>query len=101
MTNGGWAASAATIVSLYEGNPTAGGTLLASATVPALAIGGSVEVALPWTPATGDHDLWLVVDSTDVVAESDETNNTHEEQVSVLEPPTLVLVSCVGHRHPW
>ena len=63
IVNRGLAASGATTVSLYDGDPAAGGTLLVQGSLPALAIGQSTTVSLPWTPElAGRYALYVVVD---------------------------------------
>ncbi|MBI1338464.1 MAG: hypothetical protein GC164_16095 [Phycisphaera sp.] len=91
ILNEGWTASTATTVSFFEGDPNSGGMLVTSEALSALAVGESTEVVLAWTPTTGSHNLWVVVDPADSVAEADEANNAYSQQVPVLDPPTLVL----------
>jgi alpha-tubulin suppressor-like RCC1 family protein len=92
VVNRGLIASEATTVSLYHGDPTAGGTHLLSEPLPALAVGEAVTVRLPWTPAVvANYALFVVVDDQAQVAELHEDNNTAQITVGVLAIPTIAL----------
>jgi hypothetical protein len=91
VTNNGLAASPASTVKVYDGDPALGGTLIGSAVVSALGIGQSTAATVPWTPTTGTHQLYVVVDPDMLVAELDETNNTAVYTAVVLPPPMLSL----------
>jgi hypothetical protein len=75
--NAGAAASGATTVVFYEGNPSAGGVLLGTVAVGTLQPGEYKDVTLTPVPnLTGTADLYAVVDSGNQIAECRETNNT-------------------------
>ncbi|HEU4686718.1 MAG TPA: FG-GAP-like repeat-containing protein, partial [Vicinamibacterales bacterium] len=64
-------------VSFYDGSPTAGGLLLGSAAIPALAMGAFADVQLNGiTSVSPNGTLFAVVDPTNRVTECDELNNT-------------------------
>lgn len=64
-------------VAFYRGDPAAGGTLIGTKqTSRALAPGESEDVSVTWSnPPIGVHSIFAVVDPSNLVAESDETNN--------------------------
>ena len=73
------------MISLYNGNPQAGGALIADVPVPALAPGAQLTSEYDWNVpgAEGQYDLYLVVDSPSVFSEWDETNNISHCSVTV------------------
>lgn len=67
---------------------TAGGEGAGSSTLPSLAAGAAAEVTFPWTPAAGGEiTLAVTADSTEVVEELAEGNNTRTVTVTVAGPP--------------
>lgn len=68
--------TAGTQISFYEGDPNAGGTLLGSVELPLLAGDSSQTVTLEDVQLTGGLQLYVVADSTNIVSECNETNNT-------------------------
>ncbi|WP_386067933.1 putative Ig domain-containing protein [Tahibacter sp. UC22_41] len=75
--NRGLAISGATAVRFYDGDPTAGGTLLGETAVPALAVNAETDVTLELAPGV-DPGVRLVarIDEAASVTECLETNNT-------------------------
>ncbi len=86
MSNVGASAAPTTTVALYDGDPTVGGQLLGSASVPVLAPGSSYAANIFWSVA-GRTSLTLTlyarVDPNDVVRESREDNNQSSAQVKL------------------
>lgn len=75
--NGGAAPSPdGVIVTLYQGDPAAGGVTLGSITLASLAIGAYRDLRLDNVVLPGSADLYAVVDSANAVAECNKTNNT-------------------------
>lgn len=65
------------LVSFYNGNPSAGGTLIQSTQIAAVPAGGYLDVTIsPATNLTG-AEIWVVVDSDDRIGECNEQNNSH------------------------
>jgi len=64
-------------VSIYRGDPAAGGTLIGTTTTSStLAPGQYEDVSVTWNnPSAGLHPIVVVVDPNNVIAEGDETNN--------------------------
>jgi immune inhibitor A len=62
-----------------------GSTLIALVDTPAIAAGKSVNVVANWSPgtATGQHTIAVTADSTGLVAETNESNNTASTTVTV------------------
>ncbi|WP_156044052.1 CARDB domain-containing protein [Cellulomonas sp. HZM] len=84
VRNQGTGASAATTVAFAVA-----GQQVGTATVPALAVGASSGVTLTLgTRAAGTYTLGATVDPTNVVAESDEGNNSATGSVTVTAGPT-------------
>jgi len=86
--NAGDATSAPTAVRFYDGVPPA---LVIGTDQPltALAAGGSATVSVTWTATPpGSHDVCVVVDPDDVVAERSEDNNSACLGAAVLPPET-------------
>ncbi len=92
VTNVGETDAAATTVQFWDGEPGAGGVLLGSGPVSALAAGESIQVDLVWDVLgqAGPHTLVAVVDPDDAVAEFYEHNNVATGQVVV--PPFVLAV---------
>jgi outer membrane protein assembly factor BamB len=90
--NGGQAAVPSGVpLSLYNGDPLSGGTLIAVVSLPgALAPGEFADLNLLWTPAPppGLYSLYFVVDDDgtggSLVGECDETNNTCQTPVEIV-----------------
>ena len=62
------------LVEIYDGQPESGGTLIHSQTL-SLAPGSDQVITASWTPATGIHDVQVIVDRENGIAETNETNN--------------------------
>ncbi len=61
-------------VEIFDGQPEAGGTLLAVQTI-SLVAGGSQVVSTNWPIPGGIHDIVVVLDRTNQIAETNESNN--------------------------
>ncbi len=89
--NAGQTGAGTFTLSLYDGNPSAGGTLIGAR---ALSIGAGAEVTstISWTPTSrGQHQLFAVADSGSVVNEYDKSNNQTIQPIFVgFAGPILV-----------
>ncbi len=84
VRNLGESAADAFAVSLYDGDPTAGGTLLQSANISGL-VGTETRAGTFGVTFTGDgpHTLYLAADSDNHITELSETNNTGTVTIQV------------------
>lgn len=85
IANRGRDTAVASMAALYDGDPAAGGTLIATLAVPSLNRGRTYAVTVPWAAAgrAGDSLLTLVADANGDVDETDETNNETRQTVTV------------------
>jgi subtilase family serine protease/flagellar hook assembly protein FlgD/WD40 repeat protein len=76
---------------LFRGNPRQGGVQIGQVSLPALGVGQSLTLTMPWdtTGQSGNHTLYVVADPDYRVDERDETNNELALPVRVAEqiPP--------------
>jgi len=79
-------------VSFYEGNPTAGGTLLGRVPLNALAANTFQDVSLQSIILSGTQNVSAVVDHPGSVSECDEGNNTVSIPSPTLQPDLLPTV---------
>lgn len=81
ITNNGLADAGSFLVKLFDGS-----NLLGSKTVNSLGVGNTTKLQFSWTPtSTGQHKLLIEVDATNVVDESDESNNQFKKYVIMNE----------------
>jgi hypothetical protein len=84
-------------VKFYDADPLSGGTLIGTKQVPEILIHGEETVVnLIWdtTGYAGDHDIYVVVDPDNEIAESDEGNNVVSKSIFVNLPnPPIQLNS--------
>lgn len=85
-------------IRFYEGDPDVGGKLIPySETQPSIVIdsipaSSSLQVEVPWTPKYGGwHEIFVVLDKSDLIEEDDETNNKMSWNVYVQTLPDLVV----------
>ncbi|MES2645024.1 MAG: VCBS repeat-containing protein [Myxococcota bacterium] len=94
VSNDGDAPSAAgLVVDIYEGDPDAGGVLVGTETIAALAPGESVSFAHTFTAPGGSAEIFVVADADDVDAECDEANTdslTADLACTPNDPPVAV-----------
>lgn len=90
VINQGKTASIANTLSLYDGDPTSGGNIITTLNVPALEPGGSISIPYQWgvLGSAGNHTVFAVADSGNVVVEFNKNNNTASCLVSV---PNLIV----------
>lgn len=76
-------------VAFYQGDPLAGGTLIATMSVPSLNYLGYKDVTCTWVaPRTpGLQSIYVVVDPTNQIDERDEQNNTCKNDTTVYTRP--------------
>jgi hypothetical protein len=89
INSGDWPVDSPTL-SIYAGDPQAGGTLIDTYTFSGYFVAGQVEeVEISWLlpeTATDTITLFAVVDEADLVTERDETNNVDTVQVLLPDP---------------
>jgi hypothetical protein len=71
-------------VSFYQGNPTAGGTLIGTTVIPTtLASAYEQQVSVPWTtgPTTAPFSIYVVVDPNQSYSDRDRSNNVASKQI--------------------
>ncbi len=88
--DGALAADRAATLAGFEGGS---GTPFATATIPALAVGGQTVIVIPWTApvAAGIVNLTFVADPDGALAEMDETNNETSVTVDVRDVPATTV----------
>ncbi len=99
INNAGKLPAVASQVAFWDGKPGDGGTLIGEVTVPPLDgftgpdAHDEQQVSLDWVVEglAGTHTIYVVADASDVVSESDETNNVGSGKVIV--PPFVVYVT--------
>lgn len=91
VNNNGDTPAIGSILSVYDGDPQAGGVLIGSDTssIPANA---QVEFSFSWQPTEpGPHRIYVIPDETDVIGEGDESNNIAWKDIYVgLKSPILL-----------
>ena len=82
-------------VSLYNGNPLSGGSLIGTKTILTLAQGQSQDLTAIWNTAgiTGIKDIYAVVDPDNAIAESDENNNTTNNVITIKEGSVALVLT--------
>lgn len=74
------------LVSFYDGDPGAGGTLISTATVPKAMPGESTPAIIQWTPDnSGDYEIYVIVDPDNRIEETYEGNNVIHHTVHVIQ----------------
>ena len=86
VRNAGTAPAASAVVTVYDGDPDAGGAEIFSGTVTDLPAGGNRTLAFTWTATGGLHSLTAVADPDDQVAELSEENNRAARDLAVARP---------------
>jgi hypothetical protein len=66
----------------------------------AIAVGGKVDVVIPWQATRGSNTVKVMVDDGNVIPESSETNNEKAIQVFVRDPPDLFPISISPSMSP-
>jgi uncharacterized protein YkwD len=84
------------LVKFYDGNPQSGGTLIGTEQVPQILIHGEdAMVNLVWDTSgkAGDHEIYVVVDPEDLIAESNEGNNIAFKTLTVNIPNSPIALN--------
>ena len=81
--NRGETAEGNVTVDFYDGDPTAGGSLINKQTVLSIDPGGSSYVQVSSSLQVGEHTIYVILDKDNSVAESDETNNAATKTFTV------------------
>jgi len=93
--NGSIGTSASTLVRFYDGDPNQGGRQIGTdQTMPAVeGCASTAIVAVTWDNVpTGTHQVYVVVDPFDSVAESNKSDNVSSVPVVVTQPRSLLAV---------
>jgi len=77
------------LVSFYDGDPNAGGTLIANQIVNSISPEACATASVTWNAMSGTHNIYVVVDPLNDIAELSETNNMAYKTLTVL--PELKL----------
>ncbi len=87
-------------VRFYDGDPDLGGKIIPwkstqpSAVLEKIEAGGASSLEVPWIPRTGDyHKIFVVMDLSDLIDESDEDNNKLSWDIYVQTLPDLAFTS--------
>jgi hypothetical protein len=90
--SGNLAAQHTAAVRFYRGDPAHGGApIVAPATVALAGCGAQTTVQIEWANvAPGDYQLYVQVDGSNVLAETNETNNTTSELVHVTDERLMI-----------
>ncbi|MFB0560869.1 MAG: NosD domain-containing protein [Candidatus Lokiarchaeia archaeon] len=91
IRNLGSADAIGVLVEFFDGNPYINGTLIYSETID-LTIGGTHTSAFVWTPPLGIHQVFVMVDRQNLIAESNETNNIQYDELVVRIVPDLTIL---------
>jgi hypothetical protein len=86
-------------VKFYDGDPTSGGDLIGEETVSHILVHGeSALVDVDWDTSTesGNHDIHVVIDGDDLIAETDENNNVISDTISINAPNAPIHL-----EHGW
>ncbi len=83
IRNNGETATGNFTVDICDGNPSAGGMNIFSTTVPSIGGGNSAIVQLTTSFSGGRHDVYVVVDKVNSIAESDKSNNIAVKSLQV------------------
>jgi len=89
VKNQGNGAAGASVAYIYDGN-----TLLGQVNVSALAAGGTFNGSYTIAAGTltaGTHSIKVVTDATNLVAESNESNNSASQSLTVAAPPVILM----------
>ncbi|MFH2098853.1 MAG: CARDB domain-containing protein, partial [Pseudomonadota bacterium] len=90
VTNVGRLDAANVLVRFYDGDPSAGGTVIGEDTLAALAVNASATASVSYSIATaGTRNLYVRVDPDNALAESREDNNQAMAPVTVTARPDL------------
>ncbi len=84
IMNVGAADATDVLVELFDGNPFVDGTLIYSETFDVLPLGGGEgSFIFTWTPSLGTHQVFVVVDRENLIAECFESNNVGYQELVV------------------
>jgi uncharacterized protein YkwD len=86
-------------VKFYDGDPASGGVEIGDETVPHILVHGeSTEVSMDWDTQgeSGIHDIHVVIDEGNVIAETDENNNGVVDSISINAPNSPIHLD-----HGW
>jgi prenyltransferase beta subunit len=94
IRNLGLTTATSVVVRFYDGDPELGGSQIgADQLIASIAKGAFVTAQVTWNTLelTGDHEIYVIADPTDVIAESEEINNQGVIDLHVYMPPDLVI----------
>jgi subtilase family serine protease len=74
--NRGASAASSGTIAAYDGDPSTGGRLIQTATLPQIAPGETATAVLVWeAPSAGRHPVYFAIDPDQIIAETDESDN--------------------------
>jgi subtilase family serine protease/prenyltransferase beta subunit/formylmethanofuran dehydrogenase subunit C len=96
VTSSGAGTARNVTVKFYDGDPTNGGIMLGDGfTVPALASAATANLTVNSWLSAGTHSIYVVVDDSNKVIETDETNNSTNAAITIgtalYQPPDFVI----------
>ena len=83
VTNIGGTTASNTVVNFYDGDPSTGGILIGNNTGNVV-FNNSRIFSILWNITLGYHNIYVVVDPSNLIAELDETNNNASNNISIL-----------------
>jgi len=90
IMNIGAADATGVLVELFDGNPFVDGNMISSQTIDVLTLGGgSSSFTFNWAPPVGIHQVFVLVDRENLIAECNETNNIQYQEFVVRSLPDL------------
>ncbi len=75
-------------VDFYNGNPESGGVIMSYMVIPSIDPGSAIAIQLQESFNEGNHAIYVVVDGTDIVEETNDTNNT---AMKILQVGTSIV----------
>ena len=92
-------------VRFYDGDPEKGGRLISfkptqpSVVIERLEAESTTSFEVPWTPGSGGyHDIFVIMDLSNLIQETDETNNQMSWKVYVQTLPDLVITNLTFYQ---
>ena len=81
------------LIQFYDGDPDGGGTLIGEQVISSITAGGLATAQINWIAQEGTHNIYVVVDPNDEIAESNENNNKASKSLEVTIPLPDLTVS--------
>ncbi|MFX1416383.1 MAG: OmpL47-type beta-barrel domain-containing protein, partial [Promethearchaeota archaeon] len=91
IVNLGAADANGVLAELFDGNPFAGGNVIHSQNLDVLPLGEKSSFVFEWTPPPGIHQVFVIVDRENLIAECNESNNMRYQELVVRTLPDLSI----------